>query len=747
MNLAVQKFVSARNPVCVGLVLLLLGLILFHNTFDNEFCSDDRDIIVGNPAIRNLHDLPRIWRAFNTRSLTGLTFALNYRLHGLQRPGYQAVNLLIHIAVSFLVYLLAWTTIHTPRLTDSVLAPRAGPIAFLASLIFLLHPLQTQAVNFVSQRAVSLAVFFYLSGLILYVRSRSRPAAWFYPGALLAMLLGTFTKETIITLPLMLTAYEWYFFPQDKPAWHRTGFRLLPFYFLAVLVPVWLTFDRPDSLLQLKRQLFEGSFSPRYFWTEINVLRTYVRMLLLPLHQSHHYQYPVVDHPLQGSLIFSLVLLTALAAWAVRQSRTRPLLSFGVAWFFISVVPEALHVCFVNKGLLYDHWLYLAMAGYSLFLPAAAFYFFRDTKVMAAVFIPALVFLSLLSFQRNAVWDNCLVLWQDVVRKAPDDHLPHVNLGVALSRRGAHQEAIEQYQQALTLFRGRDRKALAQIFVNLGAAYGRQGDHAREIEYSRQALDWDPKNSQAHSNLCLAFTMTGQKQKALEYGRAAVKYDPYNADAYNNLGVLFAREGDMTTAADYFRKALGAHPQHAQARMNFNRAIGRPFSFDSDGRAGDEYLAYVNEGVDLSREGDYQKAIESYQRALDLYQGDDPQIEARILVNLGAAYGRQGDYAREIEYNLQALQSNPGHVQAYNNLILAYAMTGEKEKALEYGRTVMEIDPFNADGYNNLGVLFAREGDMKKAAEYFREALRVNPGHVRARENMNKILGRGPLLP
>jgi len=575
MNPAFKKHLSSYSPFFVGLLLCFLGLILFGSTFDNEFCSDDLKIIVANPSIRNLNDIPRIWRAFNTRALTGWTFAFNYQMHRLQTVGYHLVNFLIHVAVSFLVYVLAVMIFRTPRLRTSALAVRSGPIALTAAMVYLLHPLQTQVVHLITQRATSLAVLFYLTAMIGYIRYRLQLGSWYYFAALLAMLFGVFTKEIIVTLPLMLTMGEYFFFAYDRRDWRQTIPRLIPFYLLAVLVQGLILFEHPDSLFDLKDQLFGRFFDIRYFWTEINVLRTCIRMLLLPLHQSHHYDYPLANGPLDGSVLFSLLVLTAVIGFAFIQFRSRRILTFCVVWISISLLPQILFVCFTNTTLLHDHWLYLGMVGYAIFLPSAAYYFFRDDKMLIAVFILLLVFLALLSYQRNRVWGSCISLWQDVVMKAPDDYLPYVNLGVAQTHRGEHQKAIEAYQRALDLYQGWDRKVVAQILVNLSAAFGRQGDYRREIYFGRQALMRDPDNSQAYSNLSLAYMIVGDKRKALQFGRKAVALDPDNADGYNNLGVFYAREGDLLTAADYFRQALKADPGHEQARLNYHQALGR----------------------------------------------------------------------------------------------------------------------------------------------------------------------------
>ena len=189
-------------------MLAILGFVIYSNTFNASFVFDDHAMIERNSTIRHL-DLFTLWQAFNTRFVVGLSLALNYWLGKENVVGYHLFNLVVHILNSFLVYQLLGLTFQTPRLIKSSPYPRL--IGFLTALIFLTHPLQTQGVTYIWQRATSLAAFFYLGALVFYIRARIKSSRLNYGSCLVFAVLGMLTKENVFTLPFAILLYEFIF--------------------------------------------------------------------------------------------------------------------------------------------------------------------------------------------------------------------------------------------------------------------------------------------------------------------------------------------------------------------------------------------------------------------------------------------------------------------------------------------------------------------------------------------------------
>lgn len=203
---------TLKYNLSVVLVLLLAGFIIYSNTFFSPFHFDDGFSISDNLSIRHIQNLKDIWSFWPLRFITYLSLAFNYYFHRLDVLGYYVFNLAVHLGSSLLVWRLSLLTFSTPVMKEQKIARHAGLISFFAGLIFLTHPVQTQAVTYIIQRAASLAAFFYLVSLSLYVKSRllegSGRRIFYYIGSLLAAVLAMFTKEITITLPLMVCLYE-----------------------------------------------------------------------------------------------------------------------------------------------------------------------------------------------------------------------------------------------------------------------------------------------------------------------------------------------------------------------------------------------------------------------------------------------------------------------------------------------------------------------------------------------------------
>ena len=152
------------------IIISCLGIIVYSNTYHCSFHFDDFSSIVTNPNIRHIHDLHHIWKNWPSRFITYLSIALNYHFYGVNVYGYHLVNFLVHLITSLLVWWLVRLTLLTPAMKGNKIADHGDWVALFAGLIFLTHPLQTQAVTYIIQRAASMATMFYVASLCLYIK-------------------------------------------------------------------------------------------------------------------------------------------------------------------------------------------------------------------------------------------------------------------------------------------------------------------------------------------------------------------------------------------------------------------------------------------------------------------------------------------------------------------------------------------------------------------------------------------------
>jgi hypothetical protein len=229
----VKKPLSQRTFTHL-ILIVILGLIAYSNTFHVPFQFDDITAIVQNPVIKDLsfftdpsqsrgygHHFG--YHTFRSRYIGYLTFALNYHLHGLDVTGYHIVNLLIHFSTSLLVYFLVRLTFKTPFFRNSRIMGRSDYIALFTALIFVSHPVQTEAVTYIWQRVASLAAMLYVLSLFMYIKWRllryqpNSPESRGYFGvksvtyyliSLISSVLAMKTKQTAFTLPVAIALYE-----------------------------------------------------------------------------------------------------------------------------------------------------------------------------------------------------------------------------------------------------------------------------------------------------------------------------------------------------------------------------------------------------------------------------------------------------------------------------------------------------------------------------------------------------------
>ncbi|MFH0797625.1 MAG: tetratricopeptide repeat protein [Candidatus Omnitrophota bacterium] len=650
-NIESGKFVSKsprpyRPSTLVAVIAIcLLGILIYSNTFHASFHFDDEQNILTNAAIRNLWNLKAIWDFAPTRFFTYLSLSVNYHLHQLSTPGYHIFNLAVHLGSAILVYwfiLLIFSTpyfrsfprcgldkssLYTPNVGVQFIEPEGrvrNLLALFSGLLFVCHPVQIQAVTYIIQRTASLATFFYLLSVCLYLRARLNQAqkpdspCWlrFYAGSILSAVAALFTKEMAVTLPFMLLLCEVSFFRDNLK---NTAKRLAPFFLILLIVLInikvtgWSAKFSEARLLQEPQSGLTAITPAQYLFTQFRVIVTYIRLLLVPVNQNLDYDYPISQTlwqvPTVTSLIFLLLLLTA----GFLLFRKYRLISFSIFWFFLTIAPES--SIFPIRDVIYEHRLYLPLVGYSLFLPVAAYVLFgnRKLKLMIIILLSIIACYSVMTYSRNRVWKDELTLWSDVMRKFPNKTRPAYNLGVTYAALGRYQEAIDAYKQAIRI---------------------------------------KPDYAEAHYNLGVAYFKLGRCQEAIDAYKQAIRLKPDDAPEYNNLGNVYARVDRYPEAIDAYKQAIRIKPDFAETRYNLGNVYDRV--------------------------GRYPEAIDAYKQAIRLKPDDAPTYN-----NLGNVYARVGRYPETIDAYKQAICIKPDLAEAHFNLGVTYLKLGDKGSALE----------------------------------------------------------------
>lgn len=719
-------------------LVVLACLAAYSNTLGVPLLLDDAAAITENPSVRHLSDalLPPPGLPTSGRPLLNASFALNYALGGLSVTGYHALNLLIHIGAALALLGIVRLTLQGPRLS-----PRFGRdarlLATLAALVWALHPLQTEAVTYVSQRAESLMGLLYLLTLYCFIRGarRPRPGAWFAAAAA-TCLLGALTKEVIATAPLLVLLYDRTFVSGSfRSALRRRGL-------YGGLALSWLALAAL-ALVHGKRGVgFDYGVGPvDYALTSLRSLSLYLGLAVWPSPLVFDYGRAVVRHlsDVGPQAAVALVLVLATAAAVVR----RPALGFAGASFLLilapttSIVPVALQPAA-------EHRMYLPLAALVVLLVLGLYRL--AGRSAAAVLALAALSLGVAAFRRNQVYATPDALWLDTLAKAPSNARAHCAYGYVLADRpGRLADAIEQYEEAVRLdpdyVEARDDLAIA-----LARTLGRGKD---ALEQFAQALRINPLYVPAHENLGITLAgLPGRLPEAIGEFRTSLYIDPSFAQAHNDLGLALSHQpGNTAQAIAEYREALRLRPDYPEALCNLGIALvatpgGQPEAIRLLEHALKLRPAYAEAhnalGAALaSLPGRSTEARAHYEEALRL-KPDYPEAHNNLGLLLAAAPGGMAGAEREFE---EAVRLNPAYADAHAHLGLALLQQqGRLQEAVAQLEEALRLAPDDPTIHSNLGIALAQTpGRLREAAQQLEEALRLKPDYADARRNLELV--------
>jgi protein O-mannosyl-transferase len=460
---SVTPVMKSRAPLPWPLILLVCaGAAAYANSFMGVFLFDDYRSIVEDPRLENVQTflvhLPGM-----IRPLLKATLLADRLVWGANPPGYHLLNLALHLGSGLLLF-----GIVTQLVRDSSPSPTPRPsmVALGSALLFLVHPIGTETVTYLSGRATGLAAFFYLAAFLLYLRASERGRfprvlSWSQAGAVACFALALLSKETAITFPLALLLAE--------IVARRTRGSSLRAVVVRLHTPIWavlLLFLGAASMHTRYRELFDAALHIRPLYehivAQVNVIGYAVTLVALPGGLNFDHDFPRYASALVWPTPVSLALLVGMIALAVIRARTQPLLAFGIAWFFLQLLPT--NSLLQRDDLLSERNLYLPAAG--LFLVAALIWFALERRaadwlshhrrtiprdVLRVLPVVAVALLISGTLARNAIYHDAVAFWTDTVDNSPAKARPRVNLGHAYFLAGDFSRAAEQFRIALAL--------------------------------------------------------------------------------------------------------------------------------------------------------------------------------------------------------------------------------------------------------------------------------------------------------
>lgn len=561
-----ESFLSTYSFQISLLLVAILAIILYSNTFHAPFYYDDYDSILGNPRIRNLQNfayIPNLFDGAHARFISSLSFALNFHFGGINVIGYHLTNIAIHLVNSILVMLIINSTFKTPVLEEKYTPSNRILIMTIAGLIFVSHPVQTQAITYIIQRMSSMSTMFYLLSMFFYINARlifedNRnnfksvkiiiKLSILFVFLLITTVMGLWSKQTVATLPVMIFVYEIIFFrKKEKFNWK-------------IIIPVFALF-LVFLLLAIKFNILPAETDEisrtNYFITQISVIVTYLKILLVPISLNLDYEYQLTTTFLDIKTIGCFLLIIALIIVSLKLIRKQPLISFSILWYFIALSVESSFIPI--RDLLVEHRLYLPMFGYALFISCVIFILNPKLRTIALYFLGlVLISYSVLTFQRNKLWNDPILIWTDTMEKSPHKIRPQFFRGFVYMHNKEIDNAIYDFQNVIA----KDNKYY-RAYDNLGIAYQEKHDYQTALKYHNDAIKIEPNSPYAYNNRASAYILLERYDEAIVDLNKAVEISRDYTDAFYNLGYVYFATKKYEESIKYFTTALELDPTDA----------------------------------------------------------------------------------------------------------------------------------------------------------------------------------------
>ncbi|MFO8048690.1 MAG: tetratricopeptide repeat protein, partial [Desulfosudaceae bacterium] len=556
-------------------VMLLIGIIgwlSYADSLQAPFVFDDIKQIVENPHIRMKAITPgEVRETFKSHSANRpfayLTFGLNYHVGEYRVLGYHLVNLLIHLATALLVFVVTRQTLRLLG-TDR---PAPVTVPLLAALLWLVNPLHVQSITYLVQRMNALATFFYLLSLSCYIQARvlqqkgsgGIPATILFTLCLAAAFLGLTSKETAATLPVIILAYEWYFFQDLDRSWLA---KQRWWMYAAALMILGLGFIYMDvnPVEKIFSMYDKQSFTPlQRLLTEPRVVVYYLSLLFFP----HPARLQLVyDFPLSTGLLCPLTTLAALMALAalvvlmVLAARRNKLLSFAVLWFLANLAIES---SFLGLALIFEHRTYLPSVFPFIAVTCLLARHVKPSRVLPPLAGALIIISAIWTHQRNEVWSEKISLWTDNAAKTPANGQVTNNLGMAYFEAGKISPAKKSFEEAIGY-----NPAAVRARNNLGMILIEQGQAEAALSHLEKAIQLEPRYYNSWYNLGLALYDLKRLRQATAAFRETINLNPLYDKAHNNLGVALMQQDYSDKALKCFRRTLEINPAYLKAYSN-----------------------------------------------------------------------------------------------------------------------------------------------------------------------------------
>jgi len=576
---------SKKSWIICMVVIILSGLIVYGNSLNGQFIWDDERLIENNPTIKDWKNIGTIFTstlrtplaeatsAF--RPLQTFSYMFDYSIGRLNVIGYHLTSTIFHILCAVALF---WFI---------QLLFRDLLLSFLTALIFLVHPVHTEAVAYISGRADPMAAFFMMLSFCIYLKNEQKFTTSGYFLMCLSYLCALLSRENVLIFPILIMFYHYAF---KRPLNKKIFAGILC---TALVYLVW------------RAMVFQGLIveqsTPTTFWQRMPGIFVafvqYIKLLLLPM--GLHMEYGGLLFHWNEPKVYAGMVTFCVMAYFLIQKRKQPVLLFSLGWFLITLLP-VMNIIPLNSYMA-EHWLYIPSMGFALLAAYFLTTLYRRDKfrILATVLcIGSVLTFGSLTINQNRYWSNPIHFYKRTleynpnstrlytnlagellkadqeadligmlkaaIKIDPENAVAYNNLGNAYKGIGEIDNALSSYRKSIAL-----NPNYAGPYYNLGVIYN---DVLHEphnaIPYLRQAISRDETMSMAYHKLGRVYLDKGDNEMAITLLRKAITVNPDDSNLYHSLAFIYFQTDNTKEAINYYKKTIEFNPQHGEAYKN-----------------------------------------------------------------------------------------------------------------------------------------------------------------------------------
>lgn len=616
-----------RSEYLILIAIPFLIFFIYSPALNGPFVFDDINNIEKNSSIhiKNLSLESLKTAASGHRPVATVSFALNYYIHGLSPYWFRVVNIVIHIATSWVLYIFICKTLSIFEEDNN-----NKLLAAISALVWAIHPLQIQSVTYIVQRMNSLAGLFFLLAMLIYIEARQSELKLLklllFTLSCFSIFLAIKSKPNAVTIFPSILLYEIIFLQKIKDRSSKNIFFViftalaalcLLLYFLSTDAASHIPFTNLPAWYNGK-----GFTLTQYLLTEFRVLVFYISLVFYPqpsrLNIDHEIFYSTsLFNPLVTfASVLVVLILISISIFYVKKYKV---LTFGVLWFFVNHSVES---TIIPLDFIFEHRNYIP----SMMFIFGILYTLKqyNKKIINYIAILIIVILSVWTFQRNTVWENGLSLWEDSSLKSKNKSRPRENFAYYLEQEGRIEDAIKSYKKAIELYPSNHKNVVLESHI--GDLFAKKGDMTSALAHYNNAFVLNPKSREILNSLGNFFYRSGNFDQAASFYKEALKIDKKSVVLNVNLGNAMAALGDIDASFKYYSKAISLEKSNIEANYNLALLFVRKKDFPRAANTLKYVLAikpnlkeaHSSLGMVNEQLNQYELAIENYKDAINL---------------------------------------------------------------------------------------------------------------------------------